>query len=89
MKSRFLKKLLSAALAVTTCAGMVAGMTGCDSGSSDEIKIGLLFSKTGATAITEECMISRCRFSVLWINPLKIYCTYIVLQVVKLAVFCI
>nr|DAZ33544.1 MAG TPA: hypothetical protein [Caudoviricetes sp.] len=33
--------------------------------------------------------ISRCRFSVLWITHLKIYCTYIVLHVVKLAVFCI
>lgn len=68
MKSRFLKKLLSAALAVTTCAGMVAGMTGCDSGSSDEIKIGLLFSKTGATAITEECMINAAQMAIDEVN---------------------
>lgn len=58
-------------LAIIMVAAMVlVCFTGCgkDKGSSDSIKIGLIFSLTGGTAITEECMYNSAVLAIEEIN---------------------
>ncbi len=68
MKLDLRKKLMktaAAALSLTMAASLISG---CDKSDNSDIKIGLLFSKTGATAITEECMINAAEMAVDEIN---------------------
>lgn len=60
-----LMRMAAAALSLTMAATMFSG---CGDSESSDIKIGLLFSKTGATAITEECMINAAEMAIDEIN---------------------
>ena len=55
-------------LCVVAIAGVMAAGCGKSSGSSDTIKIGLVFSLTGGTAITEECMYNSAVLAIEEIN---------------------
>lgn len=61
------KKIIAMLLVVTL---MVAGLTGCGKkgSTSDTIKIGLVFSLTGGTAISEECMYNSAVLAINQIN---------------------
>lgn len=62
-----MKKLLAV---IMVAAMALVCFTGCgkDKGSSDSIKIGLIFSLTGGTAITEECMYNSAVLAIEEIN---------------------
>lgn len=64
---RGMKKATAVVLAAVCT---VAGLTACgkSGGSSDTIKIGLVFSLTGGTAITEECMLNAAELAIEQIN---------------------
>jgi branched-chain amino acid transport system substrate-binding protein/urea transport system substrate-binding protein len=65
-----MRKWTKMILVLMLCAITVIGM-GCaksTGGSGGEIKIGLIFSKTGATAITEECMYNAAMMAVDEVN---------------------
>ena len=60
-------------VAILICAVLVFSLVGCGGdkntgGDEEEIKIGLIFSVTGATAITEECMINASIMAIEEIN---------------------
>ncbi len=61
------RKLGKSVLTLLLCVLMVLPMTALASGA-EGIKIGLIFSKTGATAITEECMINSAMLAVEEVN---------------------
>lgn len=68
-----MKKWARIGMALLLCAATVLGLTGCggasaSGGASGEIKIGLIFSKTGATAITEECMYNAAMMAIDEVN---------------------
>ena len=64
---RRVKKIVTAMLIVSMIAALFTGC-GKASESSDSIKIGLVFSLTGATAITEECMYNSAVLAIEEIN---------------------
>lgn len=67
-----MKQWAKTVLVVLFCAMTVFGLVGCakttGAGASDEIKIGLIFSKTGATAISEECMYNAAMMAIDEVN---------------------
>lgn len=65
-----MKRLKRVAAIVLTVVCMVMTMTGCNSSgtATDTIKIGMVFSLTGGTAITEEAMINCAQMAVDEIN---------------------
>ncbi len=65
-----MKKVTRIITMLLTAAMIISGFAGCGkrSGSSDTIKIGLVFSLTGGTAITEECMYNSAQLAVDEIN---------------------
>ncbi len=66
MKSKMLKKLLCLSLSL----GLAFSAAACGSatGSNDEIKVGILFSKSGALAITEESMYNAAMLAIDEVN---------------------
>lgn len=67
MKRGMSKRILAAVAAAVMVIGSMSGCGG-SAGSKDSIKIGLLFSKTGPTAITEEAMYNAAMMAVDEIN---------------------
>lgn len=65
-----MKGMKKATAAVLAAACTVSGLTACSKGGSgsDTIKIGLVFSLTGGTAITEECMLNSAKLAIDEIN---------------------
>lgn len=64
-----LKKIISVLLVLSITAMCLSGCgTSAASANSDTIKIGLVFSLTGGTAITEECMYNSAKLAIDQIN---------------------
>jgi urea transport system substrate-binding protein len=65
-----MKKCTRIAALLLIAAMVISGFTACSSkaGGSDTIKIGLVFSLTGGTAISEECMYNAAKLSIEEIN---------------------
>lgn len=66
-----MRKLQSKIISVVLVVVLLFALSGCGStgaGSSDTIKVGLVFSLTGGTAITEECMYNSAVLAIEQIN---------------------